>query len=123
MESLCIVGVDNHGLGTGVFVDGVAGDRFGLCDYHGAGNAGNGDLTFLIRPVQAGGGQRAALGIYIRAIRVGDLKLDTFQRLLCSKTLPIFSQFSFKTLSHIWREKAVQRFQSVLRGKSPKDIA
>ena len=40
-----------------------------------------------------------------------------------SKTLPISSQFSFKILSHIWREKAVQRFQSVLRGKSPKDRA
>ena len=87
VESLCIVRVDNHGLGTGVFINGVTGDRFHLRRYYGAGDAGNGDFSFFIRPVQAGGGQRAALGIYIRAICVGDLKLDTFQRLLCNGVL------------------------------------
>ena len=87
VESLCIVGVDNHGLRAGILVDGIAGDRFHLRRYYGAGDAGNGDFTCLIRPVQAGGGKRAALGIYIRAICVGDLKLDTFQRLLCNGVL------------------------------------
>ena len=38
-----------------------------------------------------------------------------------SKTLPIFSQFSFKTLSYIQREKTVQCFHGILRRKSPKD--
>ena len=82
-ESLCIVGVDNHGLGTGVFIDRVAGDRFHLRRYYGAGDAGNGDFTRLIRPVQTGGGQCPARSIYIRAIRIDDLELDTLQRLLC----------------------------------------
>ena len=63
MERLRIVGVDNHGLGTGVFINGVTGDRFHLRRYYGAGDAGNGDFTRLIRTVQAGAGQRAALGI------------------------------------------------------------
>ena len=70
MESLCVVGIDNHGLGTGVFINGVTGDRFHLRRYYGAGDAGNGDFTCLIRPVQTGGGQRAALGIYIGTVGI-----------------------------------------------------
>ena len=62
----------------------------------------------------------AAFGLFIvlsiLSLTYGDFAFN-------SKTLPISSQFSFKILSHIWREKAVQRFQSVLRGKSPKDRA
>ena len=84
IKRLRVVGIDHDSLRAAVLVNGVTGDRFNLCDHHGAGNPGNGDFPRLIRPVQAGGGQRAALGIYIRAICVGDLKLDTFQRLLCN---------------------------------------
>ena len=87
MESLCVVGIDHHSLRASVFVDGIAGNRLYLRHHNGAGNAGNGDFSFFIRPVQAGGGQRATLGIYIRAICVGDLKLNTFQRLLCNGVL------------------------------------
>ena len=87
MERLRVVGIDHHSLRAGILVDGVTGDRFHLRRYYGAGDAGNGDFTRLIRPVQSGGGQRAALGIYIRAIRIDDLELDTLQRLLCNGVL------------------------------------
>ena len=68
VESLCVVGIDHHSLGAGIFVDGVAGNCLDLCDHHGAGNARNGDFALLVRPVQAGGGQRPTRSIYIRAI-------------------------------------------------------
>ena len=57
----------------------------------------------LIRPVQAGGGQRAALGIYIRAICVGDLKLDTFQRLLCDGILLDDDEVALGLIAELYR--------------------
>ena len=103
VESLCVVGIDHHSLRASVFVDGIAGNRLYLRRYYGAGDAGNGDFTCLIRPVQAGGGQRAALGIYIRAICVGDLKLDTFQRLLCHGILLYDDQVALGGVTELQR--------------------
>ena len=56
VERLGVIRIDHHGLGAGVFVDGVAGDCLNLRHHHGTGNAGESDLALLIRPVQAGGG-------------------------------------------------------------------
>ena len=116
VESLCIVGVDNHGLGTGVFINGVTGDRFHLRRYYGAGDAGNGDFTRLIRPVQAGGGQCAALGIYIRAICVGDLKIDTFQRLLCDGILLYDDEIALRLIAELHRDNFIGLDLDRLRG-------
>ena len=68
IKRLRVVGIDHNSLRASVFINGVTGDRFDLCDHHGAGNTGNGDFTRLIRPVQAGGRTACRLGIYIRAI-------------------------------------------------------
>ena len=87
IKRLRVVGIDHNSLRASVFINGVTGDRFDLCDHHGAGNTGNGDFSFFIRPVQAGGGQRAALGIYIGTVGIGDFELNAFQRLLCNGVL------------------------------------
>ena len=50
VERLRVVGIDHHSLRAGILVDGVTGDRFHLRRYYGAGDAGNGDFTRLIRP-------------------------------------------------------------------------
>ena len=116
VESLCVVGIDHNSLRASVFINGVTGDRFDLCDHHGAGNTGNGDFTRLIRPVQAGGGQRAALGIYIRAICVGDLKLDTFQRLLCHGILLNYDQVALGLVTELYRDNFIGLDLNRLRG-------
>ena len=51
IKGLRVVGIDHDGLCAAVLVDDVAGDRFDLCDHHGARNTGNGDLALFVRPV------------------------------------------------------------------------
>ena len=116
VERLGVIRIDHHGLGAGVFIDSVARDRLYLRDHHGAGNTGNGDFTRLIRPVQTGGGQRAALGIYIRAIRVGDLKLDTFQRLLCHGVLLYNDEIALWLIAELHRDNFIGLDLDRLRG-------
>ena len=116
IKRLRVVGIDHNSLRASVFINGVTGDRFNLCDHHGAGNTGNGDFTRLIRPVQAGGGQRAALGIYIRAICVGDLKLDTFQRLLCNGVLLYDDEIALGLVAELHRDNFIGLDLNRLRG-------
>ena len=116
VERLGVIRIDHHGLGTSVFVDGVAGDCLNLRHHHGTGNTGNGDFTCLIRPVQAGGGQRATLGIYIRAICVGDLKLNTFQRLLCNGVLLYDDEIALGGVAELHRDNFIGLDLNRLRG-------
>ena len=116
IKRLRVVGIDHDSLRASVFINGVTGDRFNLCDHHGAGNTGNGDFTRLIRPVQAGGGQRAALGIYIRAICVGDLKLDAFQRLLCNGVLLYDDEIALGGVAELHRDNFIGLDLDCLRG-------
>lgn len=103
MERLRIVRPHHHRLTAGVFINGVTGDRFHLRRYYGAGDAGNGDFSFFIRPVQAVGGQRAALGIYIRAIRIDDLELNALQRFLCDGILLDDDEVALGLISELYR--------------------
>ena len=107
VESLCIVGVDNHGLGTSVFVNGITGDRFHLRRYYGAGDAGNGDFTRLIRPVQAGGGQRAALGIYIGTVGIDNLELYALQRFFCNGVLLHDDEIALWLIAELHRDNFI----------------
>ena len=80
-QRLRVIGVDHDSLRAAGFVDGVAGDRLGFRCYHGADDAGNADLTRFIGVINAVAGQ-FAVGVRDKAaIRIGDLKLDTLQRL------------------------------------------
>ena len=107
VERLRIVGPHYHRLTAGVFINGVTGDRFHLRRYYGAGNTGNGDFTRLIRPVQSGGGQRAARSIYIRAIRIDDLELDALQRLLCHGILLDDDEIALWLIAELHRDNFI----------------
>ena len=107
VESLCVVGVDNHGLGTGVFINGVTGDRFHLRRYYGAGDAGNGDFTRLIRPVQAGGGQRAARSIYIGTVGIDNLELYALQRFFCNGVLLHDDEIALWLIAELHRDNFI----------------
>jgi len=81
-QRLRVVGIDYHRLCAGRFINGEARNRLGFRCYHGADDAGNADLTGFIGVINAVAGQ-FAVGVRDKAaIRVGDLKLDTLQRLL-----------------------------------------
>ena len=107
VERLCIVGADNHGLGTGVFIDRVAGDRFHLRRYYGAGDAGNGDFTCLIRPVQAGGRQRAARSIYIGTVGIDNLELYALQRFFCNGVLLHDDEIALWLIAELHRDNFI----------------
>ena len=107
VESLCVVGIDHHSLRASVFVDGIAGDRLNLRHHNGAGNAGAGDLALLIRPVQAVGGQRAALGIYIGTVGIDNLELYAFQRLLCHGVLLHDDEIALWLIAELHRDNFI----------------
>ena len=75
-----IIRVDHHGLALCVGVDGISGDALHFGHYHCPSDAGEDDLTLRIGPVQAVGGQLAALVRQVGAIRIGDLELHSLQR-------------------------------------------
>ena len=80
-QRLRVVGVDYHGLCAGGFINGEARNRLGFRCYHGADDTGNSDLTGFVGVINAVAGQ-FAVGVRDKAaIRIGDLKLDTLQRL------------------------------------------
>ena len=79
-EFLRIIRVDHHGLTLCVRVDGISGDALYLSHNHCAGDAGEDDLALRIGPIQAIGGQLAALVREIGAVRAGDLELYSLQR-------------------------------------------
>jgi len=107
VKRLCVIGIDYHGLRAGVFVDGVAGDRLYLRHHHGSGNAGEGDLALLIRPVQAGGGQRAALSIYIGTVGIDDFELNALQRLLCDGILLDDDEVALGLVAELYRDNFI----------------
>ena len=116
VESLCVVGIDHHSLRASVFVDGIAGDRLYLRRYYGAGDAGNGDFSFFIRPVQAGGGQRAALGIYIGTVGIDNLELYALQRFLCDGILLDDDKVAFGGVTELQRGDFIGLDLDGLRG-------
>ena len=75
-----IIRVDHHSLTLCVRVDGISGDALHLSHNHCAGDAGEDDLALRIGPIQAIGGQLAALVREIGAVRIGDLELYSLQR-------------------------------------------
>ena len=107
IKRLRVVGIDHDGLRAAVLIDGVTGDRFHLRRYYGAGDAGNGDFTCLIRPVQAGGGQRTARSIYIRAVRIGDFELNALQRLLCHGILLYDDEIALGLIAELHRDNFI----------------
>ena len=116
VQRLRIVGVDNNGLCAIFFVDGIARDRLDLCDDHRAGNTGKGDLTLLIRPVQAIGGKCTVLGVHIGAVGIDDLKLNTLQRCLCHGILLDYDEVTLGLVSKFHHHDLVGLDLDRLRG-------
>ena len=80
-QRLGVIGVDDHRLCAGRFVNGEPRNRLGFRCYHGADDAGDADLTRFIGVINAVAGQFAVGVGNEAAIRVGDLKLYALQRL------------------------------------------
>ena len=71
--------MDDHRLGTGFLMDGVALDGLGFRYHDGAGQPGQNNLSVGVGGIEAPAGQGAALCVYIGAVRVGQLKLHALQ--------------------------------------------
>ena len=56
---LCVVGIDDHSLGLGTRVNGIARDGLGLCDYQGAHHTIDLDLAVLVSLIEAVAGDIA----------------------------------------------------------------
>ena len=81
-QCLRVIGVDDHRLCAGRFVNGEPRNRLGFRCYHGADDAGDANFTGFIGVINAVAGQ-FAVGVRDKAaIRVGDLKLYALQWLL-----------------------------------------
>ena len=81
-QRLRVIGVDDHRLCAGRFVNGEPRNRLDFRCYHGADDAGDANFTGFIGVINAVAGQ-FAVGVRDKAaIRVGDLKLYALQRLL-----------------------------------------
>ena len=81
-QRLGVVGIDDHRLCAGRFVNGEARNRLGFRRYHGADDAGDANFTRFIGVINAVAGQFAVGVRDEAAIRIGDLKLYALQRLL-----------------------------------------
>ena len=81
-QRLGVIGIDDHRLCAGRFVNGEARNRLGFRRYHGADDAGDANFTGFIGVINAVAGQFAVGVRDEAAIRVGDLKLYALQRLL-----------------------------------------
>ena len=81
-QSLKIVGVDNDGLGSCGFIDGVARNRFHFRHNKCADNISDEDLTICVSHIKAVGRELTTLICHEATIAVGDAELDPFQRLL-----------------------------------------
>ena len=103
-------------MGAGVFIDSVAGDRLYLRHHHGTGNTGNGDFAFLVRPVQAGGGQRAAFSVHIGAVCVDDLELNALQRFFCNGVLLHDDEIALWLIAELHRDNFIGLDLNRLRG-------
>ena len=80
IQALGIVGIDHYGLGSGSFVDGVAGDGFHLRHNQRTGDTVDDDLAILIGVVKAVAGNLTALIGDKLAGSSGDLEDNAFQR-------------------------------------------
>ena len=81
-DGLGVVGVDDHRLGTGLLMDGVALDGLGFRDDECPHQTVNDDLAVFIGAVEAHAGGHAAVVVHHRAVRLGDGKLYPLQGLM-----------------------------------------
>ena len=81
-DGLGVVRVDDHRLGTGFLMDGVALDGLGLCDEECPHQTVNHDLAVFVSAVEAHAGGHAAVVVHHRAVRLGDGKLYPLQGLM-----------------------------------------
>ena len=104
VQALRVVGVHNHRLAAGLLVDGVTRNALYLSHYDRAGDAVDLDLSIFIGPVQAVGGKLTAICVNYTSIGVGNLELNTFQRLLSHGILLVdheIAQGLVEELQHI----------------------
>ena len=94
IQALGIVGIDHYGLGSGSFVDGVAGDGFHLRHNQRTGDTVDDDLAILIGVVQAVAGNLTALIGDKLTGSSGDLEDNAFQGSLLIGTQLINDQCS-----------------------------
>ena len=80
-QRLKIIGIDYDGLGSGLFIDHIAGDGLRLCDDQRANDAADQDLTVFVRPIDPVGRQLATFIRHIAAIGVSHTELNACQRL------------------------------------------
>ena len=81
-DGLGVVGVDDHRLGTGLLMDGVALDGLGFRDDECPHQTVNDDLAVFVSAVEAHAGGHAAVVVHHRAVRLGDGKLYPLQGLM-----------------------------------------
>ena len=81
-QSLKIVGVNNDGLASCGFIDGVARDRFHFRHNKCADNISDEDLTICVSHIKAVGRELTTLICHKAAVAIGDAELNPFQRLL-----------------------------------------
>ena len=81
-DGLGVVGVDDHRLGTGLLMDGVALDGLGFRDDECPHQTVNDDLAVFVSAVEAHAGGHTAVVVHHRAVRLGDGKFHPLQGLM-----------------------------------------
>ena len=101
IDGLRVVGIHHNGLGPGVGVDAVAGDRLQLRYYHCPGNAGEDDLSVAVRVVDAIRGNLPVFVVNHLPVGVLDLELHALQGGVVCETQFIDDKVSKGLVEHL----------------------